>query len=57
MTSHFGLMVVFALFVSTVFATLMRDQPKEQLAFGGRLLVGFVGAGVLIGWLLYPLPL
>jgi len=57
MTSHFGLMVVFALFVSTVFATLMRDQPKEQLAFGARLLVGFVGAGVLIGWLLYPLPL
>jgi hypothetical protein len=57
MTSHFGLMVVFALFVSTVFATLMRDQPKEQLVFGARLLVGFVGAGVLIGWLLYPLPL
>ena len=57
MTSHFGLMVVFALFVSTVFATLMRDTPREQLVFGARLLVGFVGAGVLIGWLLYPLPL
>ncbi|HKE86318.1 MAG TPA: hypothetical protein VKB50_21320 [Vicinamibacterales bacterium] len=57
MTSHFGMMVVFALFVSTVFATLMRDQPREQLLFGARLLVGFVGAGVLIGWLLYPLPL
>jgi hypothetical protein len=25
--------------------------------FGGRLLAGFIGAGVLIGWLLYPLPL
>ena len=56
MTSHVGLMVVFALFVSTVFATLMRDQPREQLVFGVRLLVGFVGAGVVIGWLLYPLP-
>jgi hypothetical protein len=56
-TSHFGLMVIFAVFVSVVFATLMRDEPREQLAFGGRLFAGFVGAGTLIGWLLYPLPL
>jgi hypothetical protein len=57
MTSHFGLMVIFSLFVSVVFATLMRDEPSEQLVFAGRLLAGFVGAGTLIGWLLYPLPL
>ena len=57
MTSHFGLMVIFSLFVSVVFATLMRDEPREQLMFGGRLLAAFIGAGVLIGWLLYPLPL
>jgi hypothetical protein len=50
-------MVIFSLFVSVVFATLMRDQPREQLLFGGRLFAGFIGAGVLIGWLLYPLPL
>ena len=56
MTSHLGLMVIFALFVSTVFATLMRDEPKEQLTFGVRMFAGFVGAGVAIGWLLYPLP-
>ena len=56
MTSHLGLMVIFALFVSTVFATLMRDAPKEQLIFGARMVAGFVGAGVVIGWLLYPLP-
>jgi len=30
MTSHAGLMVVFAFFVSVVFGTLMRDEPKEQ---------------------------
>ena len=57
MTTHVGLMVLFAFFVSIVFATLMRDEPREQLKFGGRLLAGFIGAGVLIGWLLYPLPL
>ena len=57
MTSHLGLMVVFALFVSTVFASLMRDEPGDQLRFGARLFAGFVGAGIVIGWLLYPLPL
>lgn len=57
MTTHLGLMVLFALFVSVVFATLMRDEPQEQLLFGARLVAGFVGAGLAIGWLLYPLPL
>ena len=57
MTSHVGLMSLFALFVSIVFATMMRDDPKEQLRFGARLLAGFILGGVLLGWLLYPLPL
>ena len=57
MTSHLGLMVTFALFVSAVFATLMRDDPAEQIGFGARLFIGFMGAGLLAGWLLYPLPL
>jgi len=56
-TSHLGLMIVFSLFVSTVFAVLTRDDPKEQIVFGARLFGGFIGAGILIGWLLYPLPL
>ena len=57
MTSHLTLMVIFSLFVSVVFAVLSRDDPKEQVVFGARLFGGFVGAGILIGWLLYPLPL
>ena len=57
MTSHLGLMIIFSLFVSVVFAVLTRDNPREQMLFGARLFGGFVGAGVLIGWLLYPLPL
>ena len=44
--SHLGLMVVFALFVSVVFGTLMRDEPKEQLRFGGQLFTAFVVGGV-----------
>ena len=57
MTTHVGLMVVFALFVSLVFATLMRDEPRDQLILGARMFAGFVGGGILVGWLLYPLPL
>jgi hypothetical protein len=56
-TSHLGLMVLFALFVSIVFATMMRDEPSDQLRLGARMFAGFVAAGILIGWLLYPLPL
>jgi hypothetical protein len=57
MTTHVGLMVLFSLFVSIVFATMMRDEPAAQLRLGARMLAGFVGAGILIGWLLYALPL
>jgi heme/copper-type cytochrome/quinol oxidase subunit 4 len=57
MTSHFWLMVLFSVFVSLVFALLMRDEPKEQLRFGGLLFAGFVATAVILGWLMYPLPL
>jgi hypothetical protein len=56
-TTHFGLMVLFSFFVSIAFATMMRDQPVDQVKLGARIFAGFVAAGVLIGWLLYPLPL
>ena len=56
MTTHLGLMVVFALFVSAVFSALMRDDPPEQLRLFARLVAGFVAGGIAIGWLLYPLP-
>ncbi len=56
MTSHFGLMVLFAFFVSLVFAVIARDEPTEQLMLGAKFFGGFVGAGLLLGWLMYPLP-
>jgi hypothetical protein len=55
--SHLGLLVLFAAFVSIAFAALMRDEPREQLVLGARLFAGFVGAGILLGWLLFPFPL
>lgn len=57
MTSHFVLLVVFSVLVSTVFAVLQRDQPREQIRLGLLLSGGFVGAAVLLGWLMFPFPL
>jgi hypothetical protein len=57
MTTHLGLMALFSLFVSIVFATMMRDEPAAQAKLGGQMFVGFVVAGIVVGWLLYPLPL
>jgi hypothetical protein len=56
-TSHLALLALFAAFVSVVFAVLSRDEPFEQVTFGARAFAGFLGAALLIGWLLYPLPL
>jgi hypothetical protein len=55
-TSHFGLLILFALLVSTVFATITRDTPREQLRFGLRLFGGFVAAALVLGWIMYPFP-
>jgi undecaprenyl pyrophosphate phosphatase UppP len=57
MTSHLGLMILFALFVSVVFGTLMRDDPQQQLRFGAQLFAAFVVGGIALGWVLYFFPL
>ena len=57
MHSHLALLVLFSLFVSVVFALLMKSETAEQVRFAGLLFVGFVGAAVVLGWLMYPFPL
>ena len=57
MTDHVLLLALFALCVSTVFAVLLRDEPKAQLRVGALMFAGFVGSALLVGWLMYPLPL
>ena len=57
MQSHLLLLVLFALFVSLVFAVLTKDDLREQIRFGGRLFAGFIAAAVVLGWLMYPFPL
>lgn len=55
--SHLGLMLLFAGFVSLVLALLTKDDLKEQVRLGAMLFVGFAVTGVVLGWLMFALPL
>jgi hypothetical protein len=55
--SHFLFMVAYALLVSIVFATLVKDQRREQIRTGAMMFGGFLVAAVVFGWLMYPFPL
>ena len=56
MTTHLQLLALYAAFVSTVFAVLLLDEPRAQAVLGLQMCGGFLGAAVLLGWLMYPLP-
>jgi hypothetical protein len=56
-TSHLAVLTVFALLVSSVFAALMKDNPREQLRTGAMMFAGFLATAIVLGWLMYPLPL
>jgi len=55
--SHFLFMVVYALLVSIVFATLLKDQRRDQVMTAAKMFAGFLAAAVVVGWLMYPFPL
>jgi hypothetical protein len=57
MKSHVLLMVLFAFFVSLVFAVIAKDDVRDQLRLGGVMFGGFMLAAVVLGWLMYPFPL
>jgi hypothetical protein len=55
--SHLLLLVIFAFFVSLVFAVIARDEPRDQIRLGGLMFAGFVASALVLGWLMYPFPL
>jgi hypothetical protein len=57
MKSHLLLMMLFAFFVSLVFAVIAKDDAREQLRLGGLMFSGFLVSALVLGWLMYPLPL
>jgi hypothetical protein len=56
MKSHLLTLLVFSALVSTVFATLLRDDLRSQLRFGLKIFGAFVGSAILVGWLMAPFP-
>ena len=52
MTSHLGMMIVFAGCLAVVFATLVRDEPRDQFRLGARLFAALVTGAILLGWAL-----
>jgi hypothetical protein len=55
--SHLFLLIVFAACVSVVFATLMRDDTREQLNLALRMFGGMIATALVLGWLMFPFPL
>ena len=54
--SHLVLLFLFSVFVATIFATLMRDDLREQFKLGALLFGTLVGSAIVLGWLMYPFP-
>jgi hypothetical protein len=55
--SHFSALVIFAAIVSTVFALITKHTPREQARYGVFVFVSFLLVALIVGWLMYPLPL
>jgi len=55
--SHISALVVFALIVSTVFALITKNEPREQLRYGVFVFLSFLAVAIAVGWIMYPLPL
>jgi predicted membrane protein len=49
---HFTAVLLFALCVSTVFGITMRDTPRKMLRYGLYCFAMFVGAAILLSWIM-----
>ena len=55
MTSHLGVMMLFALAVAAVFAALLREDAAEQWRLGARIFAGLVLGAYTAGWVMHLL--
>jgi hypothetical protein len=54
--SHLVALVAFSSLVSTVFATLLREDLKSRLRFGVLAFTAFVLSAIVVGWIMAPFP-
>jgi hypothetical protein len=53
MTTHLGVMLLFAAAISVVFGTLLRDDPRDQVRFGARIFTTLVIGAYALGWVMF----
>lgn len=53
MTTHLGVLILFAGCVAAVFGALLRSEPREQLRLAGRVFTGLVLAAYTLGWIMF----
>jgi undecaprenyl pyrophosphate phosphatase UppP len=53
MTTHLGVMIVFAACVAIVFGTLLRDTPRDELRLAVRIFGGLIVGAYVVGWIMY----
>jgi hypothetical protein len=51
--SHFSAVLLFAACASTVFGITMRDTPPRMVRYGIYCFALFVGAAILLSWVMY----
>ena len=51
------LLALFAFFVSLIFATIAKDTAPEQACLGVRMFATFIGAAIVLGWVMRIFPL
>jgi hypothetical protein len=54
--SHLVNLLIFSVLVSTVFATLLRDDWPGRVRFALKIFGAFVASALVVGWLMYPFP-
>jgi len=50
--SHFAAVLLFALFTSVVFGITQRETPARMLRYGAYCFVMFVGAAIVLSWVM-----
>ncbi len=53
MTSHPGVLILFAACVSVVFGTLLRQESRDQIRLAARIFAALVGGAYVLGWTMY----
>jgi hypothetical protein len=47
-------MMVFAFFVSAVFAIISKNTPVERFWYGAKIFFAFMGIGLMVAYVMYP---